>query len=108
VFHSYGKTLNPSSVLAEACRILEEWTGQGFVKRVWSHRDFPDIADGIDFRINAFRDVFSASGVLKLRFLKLMLNTQASRLIALSQGQDAMDAKLCVVSGYTTSFLINP
>ncbi|KAJ7925528.1 ectomycorrhiza-induced ankyrin-domain/NACHT-domain-containing protein [Mycena leptocephala] len=64
-------------VLAETCRILEEWTSQGFVKHLWSHRDFPDLAGGIDFRINAFRDVFSAS-----------------RLIALSQGQDAMDAKL--------------
>jgi hypothetical protein len=87
---------------------LEEWTSQGFVKRLWSHRDFPDLADGIDFRINAFRDVFSVSGVFELRFLRLMSNTQASRLIALSQGQDAMNAKLCVVSGYTTCFLIDP
>jgi hypothetical protein len=107
-FHSYGKTLNPGSVLAETCRILEEWTSQGFVKRLWSHRDFPGLAEGIDFRINAFRDVFSVSTVIELRLLKLMLNTQASRLIALSQGQDAMDAKLCVVSGYTTCFLIDP
>ncbi|KAJ7196234.1 ankyrin repeat-containing domain protein [Mycena pura] len=67
-------------VLIETCAILEEWTSKGLVKRVWSHGDFPDIADGIDRRINTFRDTFSAS-----------------RLIDLSQGQDAMHAKLQVL-----------
>ena len=33
-----------------------------------------------------------------------MQNAKASRLIDLSQGQDAMHAKLCVDSGYTNSF----
>ncbi|KAJ7208362.1 ankyrin repeat-containing domain protein [Mycena pura] len=66
--------------LTETCAILEEWTSKGLVKRVWSHGDFPDIADGIDRRINTFRDTFSAS-----------------RLIALSQEQDAMHAKLQVL-----------
>ncbi|KAJ7196239.1 ankyrin repeat-containing domain protein [Mycena pura] len=67
-------------VLTETCAILEEWTSKGLVKRVWSHGDFPDITDGIDRRINMFRDTFSAS-----------------RLIDLSQGQDAMHAKLQVL-----------
>ncbi|KAJ7192002.1 hypothetical protein GGX14DRAFT_406692 [Mycena pura] len=66
--------------LTETCAILEEWTSKGLVKRVWSHGDFPDIADGIDRRINTFRDTFSVS-----------------RLIALSQDQDAMHAKLQVL-----------
>ncbi|KAJ7247573.1 ankyrin repeat-containing domain protein [Mycena rebaudengoi] len=65
------------SVLDELCRILEEWTSKGFVKRLWSHGDFSALADGLDSKINVFRDAFSTS-----------------RLIALSQGQDAMDAKL--------------
>ncbi|KAF7350321.1 hypothetical protein MVEN_01336600 [Mycena venus] len=65
------------SVLTETSRILEEWTSKGFVKRLWSHGDFPGLADGIDRRINTFRDAFSAS-----------------RLIALSQNQDAMDRYL--------------
>ncbi|KAJ7481286.1 ankyrin repeat-containing domain protein [Mycena galericulata] len=64
-------------VLDETRLILEEWTSKGFVKRLWSHGDFSDLADGIESRINAFRNMFSAS-----------------RLIALSQGQDVMDAKL--------------
>ncbi|KAJ7215570.1 ankyrin repeat-containing domain protein [Mycena pura] len=67
-------------VLTETCGILDEWTSKGLVKRVWSHGDFPDIADGIDRRINMFRDTFSAS-----------------RLIDLSQGQDVMHAKLQVL-----------
>ncbi|KAJ7253929.1 ectomycorrhiza-induced ankyrin-domain/NACHT-domain-containing protein [Mycena rebaudengoi] len=67
-------------VLAETCRILEEWTSKGFVKHLWSHGDFSDLAAGMEFKINVFRDVFSAS-----------------RLIALSQGQDAMDAKLQIL-----------
>ncbi|KAJ6537485.1 hypothetical protein DFH09DRAFT_1283512 [Mycena vulgaris] len=76
-------------VLSESCTILMEWTSQNRVKRFWKYGDFPDIADGIDRKINAFRDTFSAS-----------------RLIALSQSQDGMDAKLCVVPGYTSCFLI--
>ncbi|KAJ7254178.1 ankyrin repeat-containing domain protein [Mycena rebaudengoi] len=67
-------------VLDETCRILEEWTSKGFVKRLWSHGDFPALADGLDSKINVFRDAFSTS-----------------RLIALSQGQDAMDAKLQIL-----------
>jgi hypothetical protein len=78
-FHSYGKTLNPGSVLAETCHILEEWTSQGFVKRVWSHRDFPDLADGIDFKINAFRDVFSVSGVFELKDFSNLCQTRRPR-----------------------------
>jgi hypothetical protein len=68
-FHPYGKALNPSSVLAEMCRILEEWTSQGFMKRLWSHGDFSELADGMEFKINAFRDVFSVSGMFELKFL---------------------------------------
>ncbi|KAJ6524894.1 hypothetical protein DFH09DRAFT_1372078 [Mycena vulgaris] len=64
-------------VLSESCTILMEWTSQNRVKRFWKYGDFPDIADDIDRKINAFRDTFSAS-----------------RLIALSQSQDGMDAKL--------------
>ncbi|KAJ6562795.1 hypothetical protein DFH09DRAFT_1315865 [Mycena vulgaris] len=67
-------------VLSESCTILMEWTSQNRVKRFWKYGDFPDIADGIDHEINAFRDTFSAS-----------------RLIALSQGQDGMDAKLQIL-----------
>ena len=47
---------------------MEEWTSKGLVKRVWSNGDFPDIADGIDRRINTFRDTFSVSGVFDVRF----------------------------------------
>ncbi|KAJ7247552.1 ectomycorrhiza-induced ankyrin-domain/NACHT-domain-containing protein [Mycena rebaudengoi] len=65
------------SVLDETCRILEEWTSKSFLKRLWSHGDFSALADGLDSKINSFRDAFSTS-----------------RLVALSQGQDAMDAKL--------------
>ncbi|KAJ6524908.1 hypothetical protein DFH09DRAFT_185693 [Mycena vulgaris] len=67
-------------VLSESCTILMEWTSQNRVKRFWKYGDFPDIADGIDRKINAFRDTFSAS-----------------RLIALSQSQDGMDAKIQIL-----------
>ncbi|KAJ6524866.1 hypothetical protein DFH09DRAFT_1286274 [Mycena vulgaris] len=69
-------------VLSESCTILMEWTSQNRAKRFWKYGDFPDIADGIDCKINAFRDTFSS--------------------------QDGMDAKLCVVPGYTSCFLIEP
>ena len=65
---THGKALSSSSVLTETCAILEEWTRKGLVKRVWSNGDFPDIADGIDRRINTFRDTFSVSGVFDVRF----------------------------------------
>jgi hypothetical protein len=74
-FHLYGEALYPSRVLDETCRILEEWTSKGFVKRLWSHGDFSDLADGMESRINAFRDTFSVSGMFELEFIKLMLNT---------------------------------
>ncbi|KAJ7067345.1 hypothetical protein C8F01DRAFT_1247725 [Mycena amicta] len=67
-------------VLGETHDILQDWKSKGFVKsikRALGHGDFPDIANSIDRRINAFRDAFSGS-----------------RLIALSTGQDAMDRKL--------------
>ncbi|KAJ7237630.1 hypothetical protein C8J57DRAFT_1246915 [Mycena rebaudengoi] len=60
--------------------VSNEWTSKGFMERVWSHGDFSHLADGVEFKISAFRDVYSAS-----------------RLIALSKGQEAMDAKLCIV-----------
>jgi hypothetical protein len=69
--HPYSKALNPSSVLAETCRILEEWTSKGFVKRLWSHGDFSELAAGMEFKITAFRDVFSVSGVFGLNFSTL-------------------------------------
>jgi hypothetical protein len=73
-FHSDGKVLNPSRVLDETCRILEEWTSKGFVRRLWSHGDFSDLADGVELRINTFRDTFTVSGVFEPDFLKLMLH----------------------------------
>ncbi|KAJ6537559.1 hypothetical protein DFH09DRAFT_1283536, partial [Mycena vulgaris] len=67
-------------VLTETCRILEEWTSKGFVKRLWSQGDFPDIANSISHRVNTFRDVFSVS-----------------RLIALSEGQDVIHGILQIL-----------
>ncbi|KAJ6547770.1 hypothetical protein DFH09DRAFT_1170518 [Mycena vulgaris] len=64
-------------VLSETHDILKDLMSKSFVKRLWAHGDFPGIADGIDRRINGFRDAFSVS-----------------RLIALSKGQDALDTKL--------------
>ncbi|KAJ7067257.1 hypothetical protein C8F01DRAFT_663550 [Mycena amicta] len=49
-------------VLGETHDILQDWKSKGFVKslkRALGHGDFPDIASGIDRRINAFRDAFS-------------------------------------------------
>ncbi|KAJ7205618.1 hypothetical protein B0H12DRAFT_456669 [Mycena haematopus] len=77
-------------VLDETRRILEEWTSKSFVKRLWSHGDFSDLAAGMEFRINGFRNTFSAS-----------------RLIALSQGQDAMDAKLQILVDEQTRKKLN-
>ncbi|KAJ6537492.1 hypothetical protein DFH09DRAFT_1090846 [Mycena vulgaris] len=65
-------------VLSESCTILMEWTSQNRVKRFWKYGDFPDIANGIDHKINAFRDTFSS--------------------------HDAMHGTLCVVPDYTTFF----
>ncbi|KAJ7885235.1 hypothetical protein B0H13DRAFT_905151 [Mycena leptocephala] len=70
--------------------ILEEWTTKSFLKRVWSHGDFPDLADGIDRRLNAFREAFSAS-----------------RLIALSSGQDAMNTKIQIILDDATRRKLN-
>ncbi|KAJ7460268.1 ankyrin repeat-containing domain protein [Mycena latifolia] len=64
-------------MLDETCAILEDWTSKSFVKRVWAHGDFAAIADGIDRRINVFRDAFSVT-----------------RLIALSSGQEALNTKI--------------
>jgi signal recognition particle GTPase len=38
---------------------LKDWNAQGFAKRILGHGDFPGIVDGIDRRINAFRDTFT-------------------------------------------------
>ncbi|KAJ6524875.1 hypothetical protein DFH09DRAFT_1095894 [Mycena vulgaris] len=65
-------------LLSESCMILMEWTSQNHVKRFWKYGDFPDIADGIDSKINAFRDAFSS--------------------------QDAMHGILCVLPDYTAFF----
>ncbi|KAF7347073.1 Pfs domain-containing protein [Mycena venus] len=63
--------------LRDTCAILTHWTSKSFMKRLWSHGDFPGIADGIDRRLDAFHDAFSVT-----------------RLIALSTGQDVLDAKI--------------
>ncbi|KAJ7845344.1 hypothetical protein B0H14DRAFT_2584684 [Mycena olivaceomarginata] len=76
-YQSTSWALIGGSVLNETCAILNEWTTQGFLKRTWKHGDFPDIADGIDRKIDAFRDAFSVA-----------------RLTALSTGQDALDMKM--------------
>jgi hypothetical protein len=73
-FHSYGKALNASSVLSKTGRILGEWTSKGFVERLWSRGAFSDLAGGMELKINAFRDVFSVSGVFELELLKPMLH----------------------------------
>lgn len=91
-------TLILDSVLieTETCNILTEWTSKSLVKRVWAHGDFPDIVDGIDRRINVFRDAFSV-GASHLRTPKLMsVNTQVARLISLSNNQNILDTKMCV------------
>ncbi|KAJ7689303.1 hypothetical protein B0H17DRAFT_1066855 [Mycena rosella] len=46
------------TVLKETRQILEDWMAKGFVKRVFAHGDFAGIADGIERRMNTFRDVF--------------------------------------------------
>ncbi|KAJ7487141.1 ankyrin repeat-containing domain protein [Mycena latifolia] len=63
--------------LTEICDILSNWTSKSFAQRLWSHRNFPDIADGIERRLDVFREVFSVA-----------------RLIALTSGQNALDAKV--------------
>ncbi|KAJ7465570.1 ankyrin repeat-containing domain protein [Mycena latifolia] len=63
--------------LSELCEILKEWTSKSFAKRLWSHGDFPGIAEGIDRRLDTFRDAFSVA-----------------RLIDLSTGQDVLDKKV--------------
>ncbi|KAJ7082779.1 ankyrin repeat-containing domain protein [Mycena epipterygia] len=73
------------TVLDETHVILKDWMSKGFVKRVLAHGDFPGIADGIDRRINAFRDAFSVA-----------------RLISLSSGQDALDRKIQTVVDQAT------
>ncbi|KAJ6514053.1 hypothetical protein DFH09DRAFT_1197038 [Mycena vulgaris] len=50
------------TVLIDTYGILRDWMSKGFVKRLWAHGDFAGIADGIDRRINAFRDAFSVGG----------------------------------------------
>ncbi|KAJ7711135.1 hypothetical protein B0H14DRAFT_3021310 [Mycena olivaceomarginata] len=47
------------TVLSDTCDILEDWTSQGIAKRIWNHQEFPRIADGIERRLDAFRDAFS-------------------------------------------------
>ncbi|KAJ7689306.1 hypothetical protein B0H17DRAFT_640612 [Mycena rosella] len=65
------------TVLNETRQILEHWMAKGFIKRVVAHGDFAGIADGIERRMNTFHDAF-----------------EVSRLIALSKGQDTLDAKI--------------
>ncbi|KAJ7440876.1 hypothetical protein FB451DRAFT_124089, partial [Mycena latifolia] len=62
--------------LTDVCDILSHWTSQSFVKRLWSHGDFPGIADGVERRLDTFRDAFNVA-----------------RLIDLSIGLDALDNK---------------
>lgn len=58
-----GKALIVCSVLSETCHILDDWMSKGFVKRVWAHGEFEGIADGIDQRVNGFRDSFSVGAL---------------------------------------------
>ncbi|KAF8122744.1 hypothetical protein K438DRAFT_246701 [Mycena galopus ATCC 62051] len=61
--------------LSETCDILRHWNSKSFVKRVWAHGDFAEIADGMDRRLNAFRDMFSVRAlVCAFLFPKAMLN----------------------------------
>ncbi|KAJ7440238.1 ectomycorrhiza-induced ankyrin-domain/NACHT-domain-containing protein [Mycena latifolia] len=76
--------------LTEICDILNNWTSKSFAKRLWSHRNFPDIAEGIERRLDVFRDVFSVA-----------------RLIALTSGQNALDAKMCVNTAAPARFSLS-
>ncbi|KAJ7182463.1 ankyrin repeat-containing domain protein [Mycena crocata] len=76
--------------LIETTKILEEWTSQGQLKRLLKHGDFPDIADGLDRRLNAFRDAFSVS-----------------RLISLSNNQEALDTKMQTLVDQNTRSILD-
>ncbi|KAJ6600354.1 hypothetical protein DFH09DRAFT_1128093 [Mycena vulgaris] len=65
-------------VLNEIHDILKDWMSKGFVKRLWAHGDFPGIADGIDRRINGFRDAFSVGATLSMN---LVSSTSRQKLV---------------------------
>ncbi|KAJ7903935.1 hypothetical protein B0H13DRAFT_2663555 [Mycena leptocephala] len=64
-------------ILSDTYVILQAWMSKGFVKRLLIHSDFPAIADGVDRKLNAFRDAFNFK-----------------RLIALSTGQETLHTKI--------------
>ncbi|KAJ7934008.1 hypothetical protein B0H13DRAFT_2306041 [Mycena leptocephala] len=65
------------SILSDTYVILQAWMSKGFVKRLLAHSDFPAIADGVDRKLNAFRDAFNFK-----------------RLIALFTGQETLHTKI--------------
>jgi hypothetical protein len=81
------------SVLHDTKGVLENWTSKNIVKRVWGHRELAGIADGVDRRLDAFRDVFSV-GPCTLCNMSELINMKIARLTELARNLDTLAANV--------------
>ncbi|KAF7363214.1 HET-domain-containing protein [Mycena venus] len=78
--------------LNETCHIFEKWIAESR-DQSFAHGNFLGILEGIDLRLNAFRDAFGVRlMLLGVDFYSILMPIKPSRVRDLSTGEDALNA----------------